>query len=305
MRTMQPLYALAALVITAAPARGQMLHCIDPPSAAPSEAACRIAVDPLTGELRLVLQLRAANDAPLPNWPVSFVASSGQVRDADTTDATGYVGVTWRGAVTQDPVVITATASRDGLTTRRQIRLARREPLAPAYITRVAPTGDHSAFAGRFLNDDIEVQIQADPAVCNRTKVVFEYLSVGTGAAPEQRSILLLLYGVNWTRIALAVPRSYGGCSHRLRGSRRCARGSNVIRPSPFPLIRRERNDTSDPMWCTLLPTLRPPSWLELPSSTLTVPTPRTFPSWWVWTYRSPPLLIYSSTEDCRVPGHS
>jgi hypothetical protein len=65
--------------------------------------------------------------------------------------------------------------------------VARREPpkpSAPAYIRSIAPTGDHSAFANRFLNDDIEVQIEADPATCNRTEVFFEYLSVGTGAAP-------------------------------------------------------------------------------------------------------------------------
>lgn len=180
-------YAFALVLLMAVPARGQMIQCVDPPSATPSEVACQIAVDSLTHELRLVLQLRAANDTPIPNRPVTFVASSGLIRDADTTNASGYVGVTWKGTVPQEPVVITASASLDGMTTRRQIWLARRKPAVPAtpaYITNISPTGGHSAFAGRYLSDDIEVQIQADPSTCNRTKVYFEYLSTGTSSSP-------------------------------------------------------------------------------------------------------------------------
>ena len=182
-------YGCAILMsfVTAGRAQAQTIHCVDPPSATPTEAACRLAIDTLARELRLTLQLRAANEAPIPNKPVSFVATSGIVRDADTTDASGYVEVTWRGAVPQEPVVITASATFDGLTTRRQIRLARREPVTrdPAYITSVAPTGGHSAYTNKYLTDPIEVQIAADPVTCNRTQVTVEYLSAGSATAPQ------------------------------------------------------------------------------------------------------------------------
>lgn len=178
------LCAVAACLLATERAGAQTIYCIDPPSATPSEAACRIAVDAATRELRLVLQLRAPNEVPIPNQQITFEATSGRILDAERTDNRGYTHVTWSGPVTPEPVVITASTSINGETTRRQIRVARREPPAPAYITSIAPTGNHSAFANRFLNDDIEVQIETDPATCNRTEVIFEYLSVGTGAAP-------------------------------------------------------------------------------------------------------------------------
>lgn len=174
-------------LLLAGRAQAQTIHCIDPPVASPSEAACRVFVDSTTRELRLVLQLRAPNDTPIPNRLITFEATSGNMRNSETTDRRGYAEVTWSGPVPPEPIIITASASIDGETTRRQIRVARREPpkpSAPAYITSIAPTGDHSAFANRFLNDDIEVQIEADPATCNRTEVIYEYLSVGTGATP-------------------------------------------------------------------------------------------------------------------------
>lgn len=187
MRYSWSVMACAASLVLLGRADAQTIHCIDPPSAAPSPGACRIAVDSLTRELRIVLQLRAANETPIPNHLIRFEATTGEMRDTARTDPSGYANVTWRGYIPSEPVVIAASASLDGVTTRRQIHLARRvppTPPAPPYITSVAPTGDHSAFASRYLSDDIEVQIRADPVTCNRTEVMFEYLSIGTAATP-------------------------------------------------------------------------------------------------------------------------
>lgn len=186
MRFIFYLCAATAIFAVAAPAAGQVIHCVDPPSATPAEAACRIPVDTLPREVRLTLQLRDVDDDPMPYRTVDFVATSGVIRNDALTDARGFVTVTWRGAVPQEGVTITASAALGRETTRRQIRLTRKEPANSdsPYIRNVSPTGDHSAFASRYLSDDIEVEVQAGPATCNRTKVVFEYLSAGSGDKP-------------------------------------------------------------------------------------------------------------------------
>lgn len=184
MRSLRIGYGLgAALLAAAGSASGQSLECIDPPAASGSEAACEVAADTVAGEYRVTLRLRAANAAPIANRLVTFTGTGGTLPDTARTDAEGYVGVTWRGAA-RAPVLITATAAIDSATVRRQIRIAVRESRPPPYIAKLSPRGYHSAFAGRFLTDDIEVEIHAEPETCNRTRVIFEYLSAGTSSAP-------------------------------------------------------------------------------------------------------------------------
>jgi hypothetical protein len=210
-------------IAAAAPVHGQLIHCIDPPSTALTEAACRIEVDPATRELRLLLQLRAANDTPIIGQPVTFSATHGVLRDADTTRARGYVDVLWQGSIQAEPVVITARASLNGVTTTRQIRVSRRTPVPLAFIKRMSPAGDHSAFAGRFLSDDIEAELEATPAACNRTVVVFEYLSVGAGGTPEPKKYESP--GL-WSEL----DRNRFGCAARLRWALSGAAGKQTLR---------------------------------------------------------------------------
>lgn len=180
-------YSLALIWMIASPVSGQMIHCINPPSAAPAESACRITVDPVSAEQHLVLQLRAPNGTPIPDRMVTFEATSGLIKNADTTNTSGYVEVNWIGSVENEPVTITASSSHNGMTMRRQIRLARREPPAdPPYIENLAPTGGHSSYAKKYLTDPIEVQIEADPVTCNKTVVVVEYLSAGSETNPKR-----------------------------------------------------------------------------------------------------------------------
>ncbi len=159
MKFIRTLCASALLAVAAAvPARGQLIHCIDPPTTAPSEAACRIEVDPATRELRLQLQLRAEDDTPIVGQVVTFDASHGVLRNRATTRARGYVDVLWQGSIQAEPVVITARASLNGVTTTRQIRVSRRTPSTPAaFIKTMSPAGDHSAFAGEPCDEIIDV----------------------------------------------------------------------------------------------------------------------------------------------------
>jgi hypothetical protein len=184
------LCGLAFALVAASPANGQIIHCIDPPVVTPTESACRIAVEAGTRELLLVLQLRGDDDKPMRGVTLGFEATSGLVPNSAMTDPGGYVSVKWRGPVQDDPVIVTATASPSGLGTRRQVRISRREPPGPPpFITKVAPDGYHSAFAGKYLNSDIEVEIEADAVRCIRTTVFVEYLSVGTGGTPEPKRV--------------------------------------------------------------------------------------------------------------------
>jgi hypothetical protein len=224
----------------AVPADGQLIHCIDPPSTAPSEAACRIEVDPATRELRLQLQLRAPDDTPIVGQVVNFTASHGVLRDRETTRARGYVDVLWQGSIQAEPVVITARASLNGVTTTRQIRVSRRTPAPPAFIKRMSPSGDHSAFAGRFLSDDIEAELEATPVTCNRTVVVFEYLSVGAGGTPEPKKYESPAL---WSEL----DRNRFGCAARLRWALSGSAGKQTLRA----WVRRDStfaavNDSAD-----------------------------------------------------------
>lgn len=227
MKFIRTLCASALLAVAAAvPARGQFIHCIDPPSTAPSEAACRIEVDTATRELRLQLQLRAEDDTPIVGQVVTFDASHGVLRNRATTGARGYVDVLWQGSIQAEPVVITARASLNGVTTTRQIRVSRRTPATPAppaFIKSMSPAGDHSAFAGRFLSDDIEAEIEATPAACNRTIVVFEFLSVGAGGTPEPKKYESPAL---WSEL----DRNRFGCAARLRWALSSSAGKQTLR---------------------------------------------------------------------------
>lgn len=203
----------------------QAIHCIDPPTTTPSEAACRVEIDASTRALRLVVQLRGGDEAPVPGRIVTFRATSGQISNAVITDVDGYADVIWRGGLQPEPVVITATTSGAGTTTNREIRLVRRVPAAPAYIIRMSPDGDHSAFAGRFLGDDIEAEIAASPAACSRTIVIFEYLSVGTGSDPAPKR-----YESPGLWSPLDIDNERFGCAARLRWPLSNSAGKQALR---------------------------------------------------------------------------
>jgi hypothetical protein len=224
MRGMRVIPVIITL-LAAAPARGQMIHCIDPPAAVPAEAACQITVNPTAPEQRIVLQMRASNGTPMPFKPVNFEATSGLIRIADTTDASGYVEVTWNGSIQQEPVIVTATAIHDGMTTRRQIRLARREPQGrPAFITTVAPRGEHSSHASKYLTDPIEVQIEADATTCLRTFVALEYLTIAKQDAPQPHRPPAV--PALWTEL----DRGRFGCAAKLRWLLSSAVGEQEMR---------------------------------------------------------------------------
>lgn len=183
------LSAVVAAFVAVSNTQAQAIHCIDPPSTASSTAACRIPVDSATRDVRVTVQLRNANETPIANRLIRFEATSGLMRDTVRTDTAGYAAVTWTGPAPPEPVVITATAFLDGVTARRQIQLARRQPptpAPPAYIDNVAPVGGHSSYAKKYLTDPIEVQIVADPVTCNKTTVVVEYLSAGSETNPKR-----------------------------------------------------------------------------------------------------------------------
>ena len=218
-----PMACVTALALSSVPAHAQLIHCVDPPSVTPSEAACRIEVDPATRELRLQLQLRAPDDTPIVRQVVTFSSTHGVLSNAETTDARGYVAAIWQGSIQVEPVVITARASLNGVTTTRQIRVSRRTPAPLAFIKRMSPAGDHSAFAGRFLSDDIEAEIEATPGACNRTIVVFEYLSVGAGGTPEPKKYESP--GL-WSEL----DRNRFGCAARLRWALSGAAGKQTLR---------------------------------------------------------------------------
>jgi len=212
-----PMACVTALALSSVPAHAQLIHCVDPPSVTPSEAACRIEVDPATRELRLQLH------TPIVGQVVTFSSTHGVLSNAETTDARGYVAAIWQGSIQVEPVVITARASLNGVTTTRQIRVSRRTPAPLAFIKRMSPAGDHSAFAGRFLSDDIEAEIEATPGACNRTIVVFEYLSVGAGGTPEPKKYESP--GL-WSEL----DRNRFGCAARLRWALSGAAGKQTLR---------------------------------------------------------------------------
>jgi len=183
---------ISLLLLAPSPARTQMIRCVQPPSATPTEAACRIAVEAGEREMILVLQLLSRDNKPAPagTWVrLITLEGTGTIPDSAITEEDGLVHFTWRGIVRDQPNTIVATTTIDKRLTRREIRITRKEPGTPAAIDRVAPTGGHSAFAGKYLADDVEVLIETDPTTCIRTNVVFEYLSVGTAAAPEPKRI--------------------------------------------------------------------------------------------------------------------
>jgi hypothetical protein len=134
-----------------------------------------------------VLQILSADSTPMDGVLVRLERSQGTIPRSVVSDERGMFYVPWEGFVGEEPVLITADAAGPGWSTRRQIRIARPTPVIAPYITSVAPGGGHSAFAGRYLNDDIEVQIQADATRCLRTTVVVEYLNVGSAATPEPK----------------------------------------------------------------------------------------------------------------------
>ncbi|HEU0013093.1 MAG TPA: hypothetical protein VFQ45_05390 [Longimicrobium sp.] len=187
MRFLRSSGALAFALVLAAPAHGQSIQCVDPPVAAPAETACRVQTDPGAQRLRLVLQLRTADGKPLPPTLVSFETSNGDVIQSGISDVGGYITAPWSGVVADEPITVTATATHDGTIMRRQIRIARRAPATAAvpYIEDVAPSRGHSSYAGKYLTDPVEVQIEADAATCQKTQVVVEYLSIANAATPQ------------------------------------------------------------------------------------------------------------------------
>lgn len=190
MRTkIRTLSFLSALVLISTPAAAQTLVCVQPPSLTPKESACRTTAAPGTDTVMFVLQLRGADGKPLGTTPVQLSATDGTVRGQFTTDAQGYIHPVWEGPVSDRPVLITAVATHSGQTITRIYEIALRQPPAPAYISRVSPHSRHSAFAGKYLDDDIEVALRADPNTCVKSNVIVEYLSVGTAAAPEPKRV--------------------------------------------------------------------------------------------------------------------
>jgi hypothetical protein len=178
-------FLFALLVV---PAQGQTLRCVQPASNTASEAACRTTADLGQQSVRFVLQLVDPDNKAIKDVAVSFSQTRGDLRETLTTDAQGFVYPVWSGIVGTDTVVITAVARHQGVSTTRQLFVTRKVVAAPAFIDTVAPAGEHSSFAGKYLNDDIEVQITApDANSCIKTTVIVEYLTVGTAAAPEPK----------------------------------------------------------------------------------------------------------------------
>lgn len=216
---------VAALLVFPQTAGAQTLNCINPATMTPLED-CRISADGGVQRVLVVLQLLAADGQPIRNQTVQLVWPEGNFQSAATTDHLGMVKEVWVGNVGSDSILLSAAVNFDGgRVVRREVRIGPSTPTSVAYIVSVAPKGDHSAFAGKYLDGDIVVALAADGATCARTSVVFELMNGGTSDQPAARQAVVPAL---WSQLGNDTTRS--GCSAHFRWLLSSAVGDQRLR---------------------------------------------------------------------------